>query len=82
MSFSVSPWMHSIDKSFRHNTTLSGTPGKLDPKDVGLPADENLSPAPVPQELEEWFYVDRERVEDDKKLVHGDDSLCITLDLA
>ncbi|KAK4645125.1 hypothetical protein QC761_311040 [Podospora bellae-mahoneyi] len=65
-----------------HNTTLSGTPGKLDPKDVGLPADENLSPAPVPQELEEWFYVDRERLEDDKKLVHGGDSLCITLDLA
>ncbi|KAK3370796.1 inorganic pyrophosphatase [Lasiosphaeria ovina] len=42
------------------NTTLSGTPGKLDPGDVELPPDQDLSPAPVEQDLDEWYFVDRD----------------------
>ncbi|KAK4198124.1 hypothetical protein QBC40DRAFT_350468 [Triangularia verruculosa] len=61
------------------NTTLKGTPGKLDPKKVKLPPDEDLSPAPVPEDQEEWFYVDREsldaasRLENDRgpRRAHG-----------
>ncbi|KAK4172840.1 putative inorganic pyrophosphatase [Triangularia setosa] len=63
-----------------HNTTLEGTPGKLDPKEVGLPPDEKLSPAPVPPGLEEWFYIDRESLDDDKRPIQGD-SLYIALEL-
>lgn len=41
------------------NTTLSGTPGKLDPDKVHLPPDEDLSPAPIEEDLSEWYYLDR-----------------------
>jgi inorganic pyrophosphatase len=44
---------------------LSKTPGKLDPDKVHLPKDEDLSPAPVDEGLDEWFYIDREAVLDE-----------------
>lgn len=47
----------------RDNTTLKGTPGKLDPDKVHLPPDEDLSPAPIDQDLDEWFYVDRDALD-------------------
>jgi hypothetical protein len=48
----------------RDNTTLKGTPGKLDPDTVHLPPDEDLSPAPVKEDLDEWYYIDREALKD------------------
>ncbi|KAK1751088.1 inorganic pyrophosphatase [Echria macrotheca] len=45
------------------NTTLKGTPGKLDPEEVKLPPGEDLSPAPTPRDIEEWFFVDREKLD-------------------
>lgn len=48
-----------------NNTTLAGTPGKLDPSDVDLPPDEDLPPAEIKQDLNEWFFVDRDKVEPD-----------------
>lgn len=45
---------------FRDNTTLTGTPGKVDPDKIDLPPDQDLAPAPIDQDdLEEWFYIDR-----------------------
>jgi hypothetical protein len=48
----------------RDNTTLKGTPGKLDPDTVHFPPDEDLSPAPVEEDLDEWYYIDREALKD------------------
>ncbi|KAK0705513.1 inorganic pyrophosphatase [Lasiosphaeris hirsuta] len=44
------------------NTTHPKTPGKLDPKDVHLPPNEDLPPARVEQDLDEWHFFDREAV--------------------
>ncbi|KAK4460145.1 inorganic pyrophosphatase [Cladorrhinum samala] len=41
------------------NTTLSDTPGKLDPGKVELPPDEDLPPAHLERKPDEWFFVDR-----------------------
>lgn len=65
----------------RDNTTLSGTPGKIDPDKVQLPPDEDLSPAPIHQDLEEWFFVDRDTLEPDKVSLEGSD-LHIELDVS
>lgn len=48
----------------RKNTTLKGTPGKVDPESIKLPPNEDLPPAEVDQDLEEVAYVDR--VKEDK----------------
>jgi len=64
----------------RDNTTLEGTPGKLDPDTVCLPDDEDLPPAPVEQDLDEWFYVDRNALDDEEKLLEMSD-LEIVLDI-
>ncbi|KAL1842460.1 hypothetical protein VTJ49DRAFT_5197 [Mycothermus thermophilus] len=53
------------------NTTLDGTPGKLDPDSVSLPKDEDRSPAPVEQDLDEWFYLDRDNLEGDVRSEGG-----------
>ncbi|KAK3312000.1 inorganic pyrophosphatase [Apodospora peruviana] len=45
------------------NTTLAGTPGKLDPDEVDLPPDQDLSPAPIDQDLDEWIYLDRDELD-------------------
>lgn len=50
------------DDRDRENTTLKGTPGKLDPDDVDLPPNEDLSPAPIEGGLGEWFFVDRKKL--------------------
>ncbi|KAL2015274.1 hypothetical protein VTK56DRAFT_5915 [Thermocarpiscus australiensis] len=63
------------------NTTLSGTPGKLDPDKVDLPPDEDLSPAPIEQDLEEWFFIDRESLDAGKFSMEGS-SMQIALDLS
>ena len=42
---------------------MKGTSGKLDPEKVHLPDDEDLSPAPIKEDLDEWFYVDRDAVD-------------------
>jgi inorganic pyrophosphatase len=56
-------WKKEKLTSSRDNTTLKGTPGKMDPDKVHLPPDEVLTPAPIEQDLEEWYYVDRVSVE-------------------
>ncbi|KAK4120333.1 inorganic pyrophosphatase [Parathielavia appendiculata] len=53
------------------NTTLKDTPGNLDPDKVHLPPDEVLSPAPIEQDLEEWYYVDRDAVDAQKASLEG-----------
>ncbi|KAL2256540.1 hypothetical protein VTK26DRAFT_1519 [Humicola hyalothermophila] len=45
------------------NTTLTGTPGKLDPDTVHLPPDQDIAPAPVEQDLDDWYYIDRNALE-------------------
>ncbi|KAK0642927.1 inorganic pyrophosphatase [Cercophora newfieldiana] len=45
------------------NTTLEGTPGKMDPGDVDLPPNEDLSPAPIEDDLGRWYFVDREKLD-------------------
>ncbi|KAK4237592.1 inorganic pyrophosphatase [Achaetomium macrosporum] len=55
------------------NTTLSGTPGKLDPDKVKLPPDEDLAPAPIDEDLEEWYYIDRKSIEDRATVLDGHD---------
>jgi hypothetical protein len=50
---------------------LPGTPGKLDPDKVKLPDDEDLAPAPVKEDLEEWVYIDRESIDDRGKALDG-----------
>lgn len=45
-------------KTASHNTTLKGTPGKLDPGKVDLPPDEDPSPALIEQDLDEWLEPD------------------------
>ncbi|KAK3344228.1 inorganic pyrophosphatase [Lasiosphaeria hispida] len=62
------------------NTTLSGTPGKLDPDDVDLPPNEDLPPARIEQDLDEWHFFDREEVEAFKDSLEQS-SLHIRLDL-
>ena len=64
----------------RDNTTLEGTPGKLDPGTIHLPRDEQLSPAPIEEDLDEWFYVDRDALDVEEKPLEGSD-LRIVLDL-
>ncbi|KAL2125897.1 hypothetical protein VTI74DRAFT_2318 [Chaetomium olivicolor] len=64
------------------NTTLKGTPGKLDPHKVHLPRDEHLSPAPIEDDLDEWFYIDRNSVDDGQDWESLDGSnLKIALDI-
>ncbi|KAK4221874.1 inorganic pyrophosphatase [Podospora fimiseda] len=41
------------------NTTLKDTPGKLDPKKIELPPDEELSPVHLDKKLDDWYFVDR-----------------------
>ncbi|KAK4245736.1 inorganic pyrophosphatase [Corynascus novoguineensis] len=62
------------------NTTLHGTPGRMDPDKVHLPPQEDLSPAPVERDLEEWFYVDREPLKDQEPSF-GKSSLTIVVDM-
>ena len=57
----------------RDNTTLSGTHGKLDPDKVHLPPDQDLSPAPVKQDLDEWFYIDRDTLDSREVSLEGSD---------
>ena len=64
----------------RDNTTLKGTPGQLDPEKVHLPKDEHMSPAPVDEDLDEWFYVDRDAVDAEEEPLEGSD-LRIVLEL-
>ena len=45
------------------NTTLNGTPGKIDPDDVKLPPDEKLPPANIEQDIDEWFFIDRDSLD-------------------
>ncbi|KAK4445188.1 inorganic pyrophosphatase [Podospora aff. communis PSN243] len=44
------------------NTTLIGTPGKMDPDDVDFPAREDLSPAPIEADLDVWHFIDRDKL--------------------
>ncbi|KAK3936777.1 inorganic pyrophosphatase [Diplogelasinospora grovesii] len=59
-------WKRLVHGKVKHtaitieNTTLTGTPGYIDPEEVNLPPNEDLPPAPVNRDLEEWFFVDRE----------------------
>ncbi|KAL2173150.1 inorganic pyrophosphatase [Thermothelomyces heterothallicus CBS 202.75] len=62
------------------NTTLDGTPGKLDPDEVRLPPDEDLSPAPIEQDLDEWFYIDRKTAEDGEGSLSGN-NMTIVLEM-
>ncbi|KAK1773774.1 inorganic pyrophosphatase [Copromyces sp. CBS 386.78] len=55
------------------NTTLEGTPGKMDPKSVKLPPNEDLPPAEIGQDLEEVAYVDREKSDDEDEDDEEDD---------
>lgn len=57
----------------RKNTTLDGTPGKVDPESVKLPPNEDLPPAEVDQDLEEVAYMDREKGDDDEDEVGTED---------
>ncbi|KAK0721763.1 inorganic pyrophosphatase [Lasiosphaeria miniovina] len=53
--------LHDIadaEKRLPDNTTLDGTPGKLDPGGTDLPADKHLTLAPIKQDLGEWCFVD------------------------
>ncbi|KAM7208172.1 putative inorganic pyrophosphatase [Naviculisporaceae sp. PSN 640] len=47
------------------NTTLEGTPGKLDPGEVDLPPGEDLSPAPIEEDLNEWVFLDKDKLDSD-----------------
>ncbi|KAK5657224.1 hypothetical protein OQA88_3282 [Cercophora sp. LCS_1] len=49
------------------NTTLKGTPGWVDPRRVRLPPEEDLSPAPVGRETQEWYFVDRDGLDKTKE---------------
>ncbi|KHE82921.1 inorganic pyrophosphatase [Neurospora crassa] len=55
------------------NTTLDGTPGKVDPESVKLPPNEDLPPAEVEQDLEEVAYVDRKKGDEDEDEVGTED---------
>lgn len=57
----------------RKNTTLDGTPGKVDPESVRLPPNEDLPPAKVEQDLEEVAYVDRKKGDEDEDEVGTED---------
>lgn len=46
------------------NTTLKGTKGWVDPDTVELPPEEDLTPAPVGRETQEWYFVDREGLDE------------------
>ncbi|KAK3386451.1 inorganic pyrophosphatase [Podospora didyma] len=63
------------------NTTLEGTPGKLDPNKVKLPPDEDLTPAPIEQDLGEWFFVDRDSLESSATASLDNSRLRIVLEL-
>lgn len=66
------------------NTTIKGTPGKLDPGEVDLPPGEDLPPAPIEQDIDEWVFLDRDKLESDKsavRLLSGMSSLHIDLKL-
>lgn len=65
----------------RDNTTLKGTPGKLDPDDVDLPPNEDLPPAHIKQDIDEWFFVDRDKLDSAKESLEQS-SLEIVLELA
>ncbi|KAK7936600.1 inorganic pyrophosphatase [Apiospora aurea] len=43
------------------NTTLSGTPGKIDPDELDLPPNEDLPPADVAPS-EDWHFISREEL--------------------
>lgn len=45
-----------------------------------LPPDENLSPAPIKQDLDEWFYIDRKSEEDNENSLTGK-NMTIVLDI-
>lgn len=47
----------------------------MDPDTVCLPPDEDLSPAPVEEDLDEWYYIDRDALEDGlgEKLVEDEE---------
>ncbi|KXX83208.1 Inorganic pyrophosphatase [Madurella mycetomatis] len=62
------------------NTTLPGTPGNIDPDTVDLPPDQDLSPAPIKQDLEEWFYIDRSSLDTTEASLETSD-LRIVLDM-
>ena len=59
---------------YRRNTTLDGTPGKVDPSSVKLPPNEDLPPAEVEQDLDEVAYVDRKKGDDDDDDDDDDDA--------
>ena len=42
------------------NTTLHGTPGKIDPGDLKLPPNEERPPAKIEEDIDEWFFIDRD----------------------
>jgi len=65
----------------RKNTTLEGTPGKVDPGELELPPGEDLSPAPIEDDLEKWYFVDREKLDSRGDVSLEQCSVKIMLDL-
>jgi inorganic pyrophosphatase len=45
-----------------------------------LPREEDLTPAPIKDDLEEWFYIDREALEDAAMSLDSTSDLRIALD--
>lgn len=79
--------IHHIYNS--ENTTLKGTPGYRNPDEIDLPPGEDLSPAPIEQDIDEWVFLDREKLdsqpeaapEEGRRSLGGKTSLCIALDV-
>lgn len=65
----------------RDNTTLSGTPGNLDPDKVHLPPDQDISPAPVDEDLDEWHYIDRDALDEEEEASLEGSRLKIVVDM-
>jgi inorganic pyrophosphatase len=65
----------------RDNTTLEGTPGKMEPDDVDLPPNEDLPPAPIEDDLDEWFFIDREKLDSKSEISLEESKLEINLEL-
>lgn len=65
----------------RDNTTLKGTPGKLDPEKVHLPRDEHLTPAPIKEDVDEYFFIDRDAIDEGKTVLEKTNNLRIELDM-
>lgn len=48
---------------------MDGTPGKVNPDDVKLPPHEERPPAKIKQDMDEWFFVDRDALDGEDEWV-------------